>query len=58
MKWLLVLSIALLAVPVRSAEPDAVTRTEVAHLLEYLETSAASFSATARGIRRRVQRVT
>ena len=43
MKWLLALSIALLAVPVRSAEPDAVTRTEVAHLLEYLETSGCQF---------------
>jgi len=43
MKWLLALSIAVLALPVWSAEPDAVTRTEVAHLLEHLETSGCQF---------------
>ena len=43
MKWLLAMSIAILALPVWSAEPDAVTRTEVAHLLKYLETSGCQF---------------
>ena len=43
MKWLIALSIALLAVPVWSAEPDAITRAEVAHLLKYLETSGCQF---------------
>ena len=43
MRWLLALSIALVALPAWSAEPDAVTRAEVAHLLKYLETSACQF---------------
>jgi hypothetical protein len=43
MKWLLAMTIAILARPVWSAEPDAVTRTEVAHLLKYLETSGCQF---------------
>jgi hypothetical protein len=41
-KWL-ALSIVLLAAPAWSAEPDAVTRAEVAHLLKYLETSGCQF---------------
>jgi hypothetical protein len=43
MKWLLAMSLAILAMPVWSAEPDAVTRTEVTHLLKYLETSGCQF---------------
>jgi hypothetical protein len=43
MKWLLAMAIAILAVPVWSAEPDTVTRTEVAHLLKYLQTSGCQF---------------
>ena len=43
MKRLLVISIAILALPVWSAEPDAVTRAEVAHLLEYLQSSGCQF---------------
>ena len=43
MKWLLALSMAILAVPSWCAEPDVVTRTEVAHLLKYLETSGCQF---------------
>jgi len=43
MRWLLAASIAILAMPVWPAEPDAVTRTEVAHLLKYLETSGCQF---------------
>ena len=57
MRWLLAASIAILAMPVWPAEPDAVTRTEVAHLLKYLRLRAASFSAMARGIRPRVPQV-
>lgn len=43
MKWPLAISIVILALPVWSAEPDAVTRAEVAHLLEYLESSGCQF---------------
>ena len=43
MKWLLAIPIAILALPVWSAEPDAVTRAEVAHLLEYLQSSGCQF---------------
>jgi len=43
MKWLLALTITVLALPAWSAEPDAVTRAEVAHLLKYLETSGCQF---------------
>ena len=43
MKWLLAMSIAIVAMPVWCAEPDAVTRAEVAHLLEHLETSGCQF---------------
>jgi hypothetical protein len=43
MKWLLAIPIAILALPVCSAEPDAVTRGEVAHLLEYLQSSGCQF---------------
>lgn len=43
MRWLLAASIAVLAVPAWSAQPDAVTRAEVAHLLKYLETSGCQF---------------
>ena len=43
MKWLLAPTITVLALPAWSAEPDAVTRAEVAHLLKYLETSGCQF---------------
>ena len=43
MKWLLAIPIAILALPVWSAEPDAVTRAEVAHLLGYLQSSGCQF---------------
>jgi hypothetical protein len=43
MKWLLALSIAMLALPVWSALPDQVTRAEIAHLLQYLESSGCQF---------------
>jgi hypothetical protein len=43
MKRLLALATALLALPVCAAEPDAVTRAEVAHLLEYLQASGCQF---------------
>jgi len=43
MKWLLAISIAVLALPVWGTEPDAVTRAEVAHLLGYLESSGCQF---------------
>jgi hypothetical protein len=43
MKWLLALPLAILALPVCCAEPDAVTRAEVAHLLEYLQSSGCQF---------------
>ena len=43
MRWLLAVSIAVLAVPTWSAEPDAGTRAEVVHLLKYLETSGCQF---------------
>jgi hypothetical protein len=43
MKWSLALLIALLALPAVSAEPDAAARTEIAHLLQYLETSGCQF---------------
>ena len=43
MKWLLAVSLAMLALPVWSAEPDATTRTEIAHLLQYLQSSGCQF---------------
>jgi uncharacterized protein DUF5329 len=43
MKWLLAIAITVLALPAWSAEPDSVTRAEVAHLPEYLETSGCRF---------------
>lgn len=43
MKWLLSISIAMLALPVWSAAPDQITRAEVAHLLQYLESSGCQF---------------
>ena len=43
MKRLLALTMTVLALPAWSAEPDAVTRAEVAHLLKYLETSGCQF---------------
>ncbi|HKS55976.1 MAG TPA: DUF5329 domain-containing protein [Steroidobacteraceae bacterium] len=43
MKSSLALLILLLALPAVSAEPDAAARTEIAHLLKYLETSGCQF---------------
>jgi hypothetical protein len=43
MKCLIALSIVILASPAWAGEPDAVTRAEVAHLLQYLETSGCQF---------------
>jgi hypothetical protein len=43
MKGSLALLIALLALPAVAAEPDAAARTEIAHLLKYLETSGCQF---------------
>ena len=43
MKWLLAIPVAMLALPVWSAEPDATTRAEIAHLLEYLQASGCQF---------------
>ena len=43
MKWPFAIAIVILALPVWSAEPDAVTRAEVAHLLKYLESSGCQF---------------
>lgn len=39
----LALLIVMLALPAASAEPDAAARTEIAHLLKYLETSGCQF---------------
>ena len=43
MKWLLAIPLAMLALPVWSADPGATTRTEIAHLLQYLESSGCQF---------------
>jgi hypothetical protein len=43
MKWLVAIPVAMLAWPVWSAEPDAITRVEIAHLLEYLGSSGCQF---------------
>jgi hypothetical protein len=43
MKWLLAISIAMLALPVWSAGPDETTRAEIAHLLKFLESSGCQF---------------
>jgi hypothetical protein len=43
MKGLVAVLIAMLAVPAWSAEPDEVARTEIAHLLKYLESSGCQF---------------
>jgi hypothetical protein len=43
MKGLLAMLIALLASPAALAEPDEVARTEIEHLLKYLETSGCQF---------------
>lgn len=43
MKGPLALLIVLFALPAVSAEPDAVARTEIAHLLKYLESSGCQF---------------
>jgi hypothetical protein len=42
-KWLLAVLITVLAAPAAFAEPDEVARTEIAHLLKYLETSGCQF---------------
>jgi uncharacterized protein DUF5329 len=43
MKWLLAVLIIMLASSAAFAEPDEVARTEIAHLLKYLETSGCQF---------------
>jgi uncharacterized protein DUF5329 len=43
MKWLLAVPLAMLALPVWSSGPDATTRTEISHLLQYLESSGCQF---------------
>lgn len=43
MKYLFAVLIALLASPIALAAPDEVARTEIAHLLKYLETSGCQF---------------
>ena len=43
MKWLLAMLLAVLVLPAALAEPDEVARTEIAHLLNYLETSGCQF---------------
>ena len=43
MKWWLAVPLAMLALPVWSAEPDATARTEIAHLLQYLASSGCQF---------------
>jgi hypothetical protein len=43
MKWLLAMLIGLLASPAALAEPDDVARAEIAHLLQYLDTSGCQF---------------
>jgi hypothetical protein len=42
-KWLFAVLIVALAPPALSGEPDAAARTEIAHLLQYLETSGCQF---------------
>jgi hypothetical protein len=43
MKWLLAALIAMPASPAAFAEPDEVARTEIAHLLKYLEKAGCQF---------------
>ena len=43
MKYLLAVLMAMLASPAALAEPDEAARTEIAHLLKYLETSGCQF---------------
>lgn len=43
MKWLLSVTIAMFALPAWSAAPGQVTRAEIAHLLQYLESSGCQF---------------
>jgi hypothetical protein len=43
MRWPLALLITLLALPAVAAEPDETARTEIAHLLQYLESSGCQF---------------
>jgi Family of unknown function (DUF5329) len=43
MRWPLALLITLLALPAVAAEPDETARTEITHLLQYLESSGCQF---------------